>query len=243
MRQLIYFLLCLLVVSGHAQDRRRAMMKPRAAVAAGNPFTFVSSANTDNFGSGDSCNSEVIDTTGAKLLIATVSWFSLITADGTLSDGAPSNVWTPLTKRVQGNTSHQIFYCISPTTSGSHEFFFAGSSTFASIQISAWSHTGTPAYDGQQNGATSASATTLATGSVTPTQDYTLIIAGCGAASDATFTGIDSSFTLQENNAAVSGTAIGGAHAYKFVSPAAANNPTWTVNTPTVVMAAIAVFK
>lgn len=143
-------------------------------------------------GHGIGTTNTTFDTTGANLIVAVVGWFS---STQVFSDNK-SNSYTGLTAHDSGGAySNQIFYCINPTV---------GSTTFSStgnlniVAVSAFSlSSGIPAYDSTQNGSSvTTNNTTIQTGSVTPSGNNRLIVAGCtfnDTGADITNT-IDSSF-------------------------------------------------
>ena len=180
-----------------------------------------------------------IDTTGASFLVLNVSYYDPGTAP-TISD-SKSNTWSALT--LQSSTgSSRLYYCASPSVGTGHTFSANGTGSYPSLQVLAFSGShGTP-FD-QQNGATSAGATSLATGSITPSEDNELVIAGlvhgdntAGAVS------IDGGFTAYKN-AFSSGNNMGGGIAYLIQTTATAANPSWSVTTSTQLAATIASFK
>lgn len=179
-----------------------------------------------------------IDTTGASFLVLNVAWYDPGTAP-TISD-SKSNTWSALTKQTSTGSS-RLYYCASPSVGSGHTFSANGTGSYPSIQVLAFSGShGTP-FD-QQNGAASAGAT-LATGSITPSEDNELVIAGLvhgdnlgGAVS------IDGGFTAYKN-AFSSGNNMGGGIAYLIQTTATAANPSWSVTTSTQLAATIASFK
>jgi hypothetical protein len=94
-----------------------------------------------------------------------------------------------------------------------------------------------------QNGATTAGAATLATGSVTPSQDNSLIVAGLGFNVSSAGPTINSSFTRSSWVNFGSGNNYGSAEAYLVQTTAGAVNPTWTKGNTEAAAATIAVFK
>lgn len=183
---------------------------------------------------------DAIATTGANLLIVSAAWYPGSTSEPTLSDSA-GNTWTPLTVQTAGNISSRLYYSYGGTMSGAHTFTFAGADIYASIQVAAFSGASASPFD-VENGDIATSASSLATGSVTPSQANTLVVAGLGHENNSGGTvTIDSSFTITDA-VAWSGDGIGGALAYKFVT-SGAQNPTWNAVGSTTLRATIAVFK
>jgi hypothetical protein len=111
--------------------------------------------------------------------------------------------------------------------------------------MSAWSGSvASPLDTGTNVGTSSASASALAIGSITPNQDGDLIIAGCmfdnnsaGAVS------IDTGYTITNTRAYSGGVAVGGSMAYLIQGTAAAINPTWNITNAAAIAVATAAFK
>lgn len=180
-----------------------------------------------------------INTTGANLLVATVA--DANTLDSTVSD-SNGNTWVKLTNR-QIIQRCVLFYCINPGAVGAgHTFTLVGTATFGSLYVQAWSGVDIAAGFDKENGASAAGAASIATGSVTPANNDSLLVAGLN--SDTTNTiSINGGFTISDQLTTNGGVAVGGAMAYLVQTTAAAANPTWSwtgANNPN---AAIAVFK
>jgi len=182
-----------------------------------------------------------ITTTGADLLVVVVAY---TTAGGlpAVSD-SKSNSWTGLTAQTSGAIGTQIFYSIPSSVGASHTFTVATSGTNT---ISAMAFSGANATQGtpQESGAATGSGTSLAPGSVTPSEDNELVILGVtmGAEEDDTFA-IDSGFTVAEFNSFVSGTNYGSGAGYKVQTTAAAVNPSASWTTAVLATARMATFK
>lgn len=167
-----------------------------------------------------------IDTTGADLLVLVV--VSLLSSDPTPTD-SKSNSWSGLTLRSGGGSDYSVrlWYCQGGTVGASHTFTIASGSSYPSICAMAFSGSAATPLD-QQNGATGDNVGTLATGSITPTQDNCIIVSGIAADFMASGS-VSESMTITDKYDWNSGQAIGGAAAYKFQAGAAAINPTWTL--------------
>jgi hypothetical protein len=109
---------------------------------------------------------------------------------------------------------------------------------YANFSFTAWSGTATTSVFDSQNGNT-ASASTIQTGSVTPSYAGSLIIAVVGQ-DGAVAQSIDSGFTVMDN---LGPNPWGEATAYIIETSIVAKNPTWTMNGPSFLSANIAVFK
>lgn len=182
-----------------------------------------------------------VDTSGADLLVVTVSdGFGAI---GTVTD-SKSNTWNALTTYTQGATGGRvtIYYAYNPNVGSGHTFTYAGANVFCAVEMTAWSGALLTDPFGTENGATTAGATSLSTGSVTPSEDNMLLISvlSFGASNTAA---INSSFTISHQGNYSAATNYGGAQAYKVQSSAGAENPQWSWGASTAAAAAIATFK
>jgi hypothetical protein len=197
-----------------------------------------------NKGSGaTSATTTAIDSTGANLIVIWVAWyFNLETF--TLSDSA-SNTWTSLTKVSNSNGGRgQFFYCYNPTTSATHTVTASsGNNLYFAVCVAAYSGSTASPFD-VENGA-SGTASTLATGNITPGFDNELVVAG-GMTGDGghTIDSINGGFTILDNVAAVGSATTGGALADLIQTTATTAGPTWTFSAAgTYNVAAIASFK
>lgn len=196
--------------------------------------------STNGTGNSASCTTSAIDTTGASLLIAFIAKRENA---GTMSD-SKGNTWNALTaSTVTGSTEGIFYYASGSITVGTgHTFTFAGANTFPRVLVSAWSGVhGTP-FD-QQNGAANASTNSLATGSITPSEDNELVVAGCAYA-DTTTISVNASMTIMDQGIFNSGSGFwGGAHAYIVQTSAGAINPTFSFTNAGQTAVRIASFK
>lgn len=181
-------------------------------------------AHTSSATSLNSTTSAAIDTTGANLMVANVSWYNAVTPNGVLSD-SKSNTWTQLTANTDATISVRLFYCYNGSVGSGHTFSYNGTTTAPSIYIVAFSGISASPFD-VQNGNGTASGSSLSTGSITPSQSNELIITG--STGDATTWFIDSGFTISDQIANNSGVYVGGAIAYSVVSSTSALNPSWS---------------
>ena len=181
-------------------------------------------ANTSAAGTTDLVTTSGIDTTGANLIILGVSYNTGTTPTITDSKG---NTWTGLTAQAQAsNGASRIYYCYNPTVGSGHTFSNSTSGGFSTITVQAWADALSAPFD-QENGAKTAGASTLATGSITPGVDNEVIIShfmfsAAGTAS------VNSSMTISNQQNFGAANNYGGALAYKVQTTATAINPTWT---------------
>ena len=179
-----------------------------------------------------------INTTGADLLVLTVSHYS----GGTLTAvGDGTHTWNFLSAYTVGNVRTFICYAKAPlTTSPSHGFFANGSGTYPACAIYAFSGAHLTAPFDTQTGASSASGTSLATGSITPAANGALVITALSV--DAGSPPTVAPTMAQINKPYVGGTNMGGHFGYLVQGTAAAINPTWSWASSQGAAAAVASF-
>lgn len=210
-----------------------------AGGGGGNSFTLINHIGT--FGAGDLTTS-AIDTSGANLLILA---FSRYVGSGveTVSD-SKGNTWVPLTLKSDpgGEAYVRLYYAASPTVGAGHTFTVAGSQ-FDSVAVQAWSGANAAPLDVQNGAVNTGAATSIAPGSITPTNNNSLIITAGNSTTGSSGTyAIDSGFTITENQMQGSGHE-GLGLAYLKQNTLAAVNPTWSWTGATDCAAVIAVFK
>lgn len=186
-------------------------------------ITLVSETNWQSASTATS--SPGIDTTGATCLV-------VMTAANAASSFAitdnKGNSYTKQLLQASGPLEVQIWMTTGAVTVGTGHTFTntVTSGGFFTGIASAWSDvTTTSAYD-QHNQATS-SATTIAAGSITPSQNDEVVIF-CVAEGDANFVSVDSGFTKVDFTPFVGGVAYGGFMGYLVQTSATAENPTYT---------------
>lgn len=164
-----------------------------------------------------------IDTTGADFIYYAVAHDA---AGVPVVSDSKLNTWTALTAQTHGAVEITPYYTENASSGTSHTFTVTGIGVYAAVAVQAFSGGTTTSAD-QTNGANNF-ANTLATGSVTPSENNELVITPLGFNAAGTPTSIDSSFTgLVEANFG-SGNNYGVALAYLIQTAAAAVNPTWT---------------
>ena len=111
---------------------------------------------------------------------------------------------------------------------GSHTFTTAQSNSFPTMCVAAFSGTATdftPGFPVKNNH--SNAATSIQAGSVTPTVNNCLVVAGMSYR-DTTTISISGGFTIAQQAPFIAATAIGSAIAYLIQTTAGAANPTWS---------------
>ena len=182
-----------------------------------------------------------ITTTGANLIVIAVAFSRYSAGNAIAPTDSKGNTWTGLTVRESGGANYvtgRLFYCYNPTVGTGHTFSFAHSSSYSSIAVAAFSGLAASPFD-QQNGAVSdTGVTTLATGTITPSQATTLAIAFL-AGGDAP--SVDSGFTLAESATAAMSWPV--ALGYKVLSSTSVQGMTWTWSSASECAGGIANFK
>ncbi len=184
-----------------------------------------------------------IDTTGANLIVVSLSYYHTgNTGDITITD-SKGNTWTLLTKYANATTANRLYYCKNANVGSGHTFTTPLLSAYYGISIMAFSMANITTPFDVENGANSLSASSLATGSITPSQANSLIVAGLTFDNNAGgAVSIDSGMTAI-STAYSGGSSMGTGIAYKVQSTAAAINPTWNITNAAAVAASIAAFK
>lgn len=185
---------------------------------------------------------DAIDTTGANLIVVTISNSasgSPVTAN--FSDSA-SNTWSTLTGRGTGGQRVRGFYCLNPTTSATHTFNYTEASSASTVTVQAWSGAATSSPLDVQSAGGTGSGTSLSAGTATATADGYLYITGIVWVSTIVSPSIDNSFTISDSAPTV-GTSVAGGMGYKVQTTAASLTPTWSWTNSVGVAAYCAVFK
>lgn len=169
--------------------------------------------------------SDAIDTTGANFIVIGIGFYNGTTPNPSVSD-SKGNTWTALTNRASTIVSTRQYYCFAPTVGSGHTFTVSGVVSYPAIAVQAWSGIAASPAD-QENGATtSGSWATVSTGSVTPSQANTVLVASLAFEAGGGTTAINSGFTI--SNTIAYGTSEGVSLAYKILTSADATNPEWS---------------
>jgi hypothetical protein len=187
-----------------------------------------------------------INTTGANFIICIQTHFASEGTYGGTPTDSKGNTYIPLTNNEQSDVTIRGYIAISPTVGAGHTF--STGAFYASIICSAWSGAHASAPTDQQradaNTPFSDNLRDLATGSITPTQDAELIIAGCGiydlAGASATING---GFTELAQVDGLATGHLGSFAAYLIQTTATAANPTCSWGQQSAVSAVIYSFK
>jgi len=194
-----------------------------SGAAGASAYAFIGQVVTA--GNNGTVTSGALNTTGATFLSVIVVHYG--GTPGALTDSL-SNAWNARTTYGSGNY-FVTQYWSRPTSVGVGHTFSVASvvDTYPCIAVMAFSGGSALPYD-TENGVANASYTTIQSGSITPSQNNCLVIAGqCWSSS--TTCAINGGFSSpQFVKNAVGNIYVG--QSYLIQTTAAAANPTWTVN-------------
>lgn len=202
-------------------------------------MTIALVVSTAKQGAVTTVTTSAIDTTGCDLLVANIFWSNGSKPTAAVTD-SKSNTWTAATKRNSSDAANRFYYC-KPTSVGSgHTFTIGPANTFGGIIVLGFSGVKASSFFDGENGANSSSASALATGSLTPTEDNCLLIYGCTTAGNINSVDVG---TLQEFANGIGGTTYGGGVGYQIQTTATARNPTFSASVTNEMAASILSFK
>ena len=188
-------------------------------------------------GSVNGVTSSTVNTTGANLIVLSVSWGSGGTP--TISD-SKTNSWTKGTTYNSSVYSTCLWYCLAPATDANHTFTASISSGYPVIGVIAVSGVAASSPYDQHNGSATGSASTLATGSITPSQGGCLVVSSMFYGGG-NYSSVTESLTVAYSNY-LANTHYGGAIGYIIQTSAAAVNPSWTISGASQIATAVASF-
>lgn len=180
-------------------------------------------------GTGATCVTAAIDTSGASLIVAAFAQFNT-PINGTITD-SKSNTWTALTGYIGASNANvdtgvRIVYCAHPTVGSGHTFQPA-QNNFPALAVAAFAATLDATTAEFDVGTHNSAATTLQPGSQTPAHNNDVVISAATTNATGTFA-VDSSFSITDQVAQVNSQHVGLALAYIIQTTAAAVNPTWS---------------
>ncbi len=187
------------------------------------PALIANAATTPDVNGGTTA---AINTTGANLIIFAVAFYNAGgTQVGTLSD-SKGNTWTALTSHANGSITSRLYYCYNPTVGSGHTFSYTSVTfgIYGCLTVAAFSGFAASPFD-LENGATATSASSISTGSITPSQARTVVFAAAGF--DTGTAAIDNGFTITDAPA-IANASFSCGLAYKVLSAVAATNPQWS---------------
>lgn len=205
------------------------------AAHASSSFTPISSMN--HTGGVNGGESGTFDSSGADLIVVSVSSFNLSAAP-VVTDNKGNGTYNQLTS-INGNVRQTIYYVRGAITVGSgHTITTTGTNIFSVTIAHAFS--GSQAFDAQ-NGATSSSSP-LATGAVVPSVNGALVFSAIAQSGIPSGITIPSGFTTGPNVSYSPGNNFGNGSAYYIQPTAGSINPSWSWTGTMDAAAAVAVF-
>lgn len=185
-----------------------------------------------------------VDMTGANLFVAVVSIYTSGSQDQVVTS-SPSNTWHALTQRNSpGTEAVQLFYAYNATASNAMTFTVAGTNIYTSIAVVGFSGgpTSDP-IDQESAGGTSAGGTSIQPGSITPSENDTVVVAGVAWSAAVGTVTVDSGFSTVYQIDVNPGDSEGVAVAYKIQTALGAENPTFSWGAASNAAASQASFK
>jgi hypothetical protein len=162
--------------------------------------------------------------------------------DVTISD-SKSNTWTPLTSHAR----NRIYFAAAPTVGSSHNLTATSTGAGNDYPSFCWAaFSGTQAtwvFDYLENGNATPSATSLNTGSLTPSQDNELVIAALSDNGTGTGRSINNSFTIIDQIGLVASQHFGGGLAYKVQTATTAVDAAWSWSSALQAFTSITAFR
>lgn len=181
---------------------------------------------------GTSVTTSAVDTTGASFIGVVVA--DLGNATVTSLTDSKGNTWTARTAYPVTNSRTRIYYCANPTVGTGHTFTATSTSgtSFPALAIIALSVTDTSAPYDVENGNAAVNVANIAPGSITPSANNEIVIAGMSTVTAQSGLSVNGGFTLLENVAFLSSNHVSCQLAYLIQTTAAAANPTfsWTLS-------------
>lgn len=200
-------------------------------------FTLVADTSARDATGAGHATTPAVDTTTADLIVITAA----SDTNATPTDSY-SNTWTGLTARTVSGLTTRIWYCNPPSGKHGTGHTFTVTAGISSLCIMAFKGAEQVSVFDVENGATSASAASLATGSVTPTNNNSLVYTGVSANNQVQIQTVSAPFSQLDNQTGTS-SAFSVSNAYEIQTTATARNPTWTDASAQVMAVAIAVFR
>lgn len=192
-------------------------------------------------GTNSSVTTAAIDTTGATLIVVSLS--RDVNTNATNFSDSKGNTWRLLNYYDQGAVRNMMYYCVPTSVGSGHTFSNSGSFNYSTLAVAAFSGNA-PFLIEDRLSASGNSATTVLPGSITPSQDNTLVVTTCAfSGTGSTPLSINGGFTKNEEIDFSSGNYYGNGIAHLIQTTAAAANPTWTKTGATPFVSIQASFK
>jgi hypothetical protein len=187
-----------------------------------------------------------VNTTGANLIVGIIG-FENASGQQTLplafSDNKSNVYLLGAQSAISSTDGVALYYCVSPTVGSGHTFSTTQNNSFPTCCVAAFSGLAADFTIGfpYKNNHT-AGATSIQAGSLTPTVNNCLVIAGM-AYRDTTSVSIGGGFTISDQAPFIGGTAIGSSLGYLIQTSAAAANPTWSWTNSVAADAVLMIFQ
>lgn len=191
-------------------------------------MTYALVAHTVGFSTtSNGFTSSSINTTGADLLIVGLSEGGGVN-NGTIFD-SKGNSWGKLTQAINNGKSSELWFAWNPIVGTGHTFSVTGTTDFPALCVAAFSGSQTTSspFD-VQNSANALSASTLATGSITPGSANELVVTCLQSDGQGLAATISGGFTVLDSTTDASFGHQSASFAYLIQTTATAANPTWT---------------
>lgn len=208
-------------------------------------FSFLGSTGASAGVGGNTVTTGGVTTTGSTFIVLGVPTFDGAAVPTVTVTDSNTNTWTRLNTYSTTVPRFSLYYCYAPIVGAGHTFTVTGTAIFPSVYAMWFSGVISSPFD-QQNGFGGASTLSGQPGSITPTQNYELVITGLNSNQNTTSDTISAGYTIPTgcSSTYIASQHFGGAMAYNIQSVATTTNPTWTYGTGTTSAAiAIASFK
>jgi len=173
-----------------------------------------------------------IDTSGATLIIVTISTFRGAGAPIAPTDNKGNSPYAATVEaEAGGGPTISSWYFFNPTVGTGHTFTYTQTTSFPSIIVTAFSGAASSPYDQHNTNSSStlSGTVTMQPGSVTPSTNGQLILTAINAFIASSSPTIDSGFSTPIFvKSIVPGNTYSTAVSYLIQNTAAAVNPTWT---------------
>lgn len=182
---------------------------------------------------GGSVTTGAINTTGANFIVINISYYSSGGALGPPTD-SKGNTYTGLTDQTYSSFGqhNRLFYCANATVGSGHTFTWNQGTSYAIINVGAFSNVKLSSPLDQQNGSANTVSSTIQPGSITPVENNELVVTGVEQ-DDQAQTPTVSGATLLDSFHYIPANFLGGGLGYTIQTTAAAFDPTWTVGSAT----------
>jgi hypothetical protein len=174
-----------------------------------------------------SCTTGQANTSGANLILLSVSYYGSGSAEGVITD-SQSNTWTPIVTSLTENTWNILYSCQSPQTSGTQSFSCTTSAT-SYPHLSMVAVAGCPSYSVLATNNSASNTSPCQAGAVVAPKGA-IVVSGISVGSSTTAVIVNDSMTAVTDASNVV-TNVAGGLAYIIQSSAGSISPTWSCST------------